>query len=211
MTDFEIKQQSGVDKIGSSISVDSDFQDFRYFPKYLDNSSADKLLETLLERNQWEREILKIYGKSISAPRLTSWFSDPMVSYRYSGKKRFGKPLTPELFQLRQILNAHLNVHFNFVLANFYRDGKDYVGWHADDEPDLGSRPLIASISLGESRRFRVRHNSRKVTESIDLVHGSLLIMRGQSQSHFKHCLAKTKRLVNSRINLTFRTIQSIV
>jgi len=211
VTDFEIKQQSGVDKIGSSISVDSDFQDFRYFPKYLDNSSADKLLETLLERTQWEREILKIYGKSISAPRLTSWFSDPMVSYRYSGKKRFGKPFTPELFQLRQILNARLNVHFNFVLANFYRDGKDYVGWHADDEPDLGSRPLIASISLGESRRFRVRHNSRKVTESIDLVHGSLLIMRGQSQSHFKHCLAKTKRLVNSRINLTFRTIQSIV
>ena len=211
MTDIEIKQQSGVDKIGSSISVDSDFQDFRYFPKYLDNSSADKLLETLLERTQWEREILKIYGKSISAPRLTSWFSDPMVSYRYSGKKRFGKPFTPELFQLRQILNARLNVHFNFVLANFYRDGKDYVGWHADDEPDLGSRPLIASISLGESRRFRVRHNSRKVTESIDLVHGSLLIMRGQSQSHFKHCLAKTKRLVNSRINLTFRTIQSIV
>ena len=211
MTDIEIKQQSGVDKIGSSISVDSDFQDFRYFPKYLDNSSADKLLETLLERTQWEREILKIYGKSISAPRLTSWFSDPMVSYRYSGKKRFGKPFTPELFQLRQILNARLNVHFNFVLANFYRDGKDYVGWHADDEPDLGSRPLIASVSLGESRRFRVRHNSRKVTESIDLVHGSLLIMRGQSQSHFKHCLAKTKRLVNSRINLTFRTIQSIV
>ena len=178
MTDFEIKQQSGIDKIGSSISVDSDFQDFRYFPKYLDNSSADKLLETLLERTQWEREILKIYGKSISAP---------------------------------QILNARLNVHFNFVLANFYRDGKDYVGWHADDEPDLGSRPLIASVSLGESRRFRVRHNSRKVTESIDLVHGSLLIMRGKSQSHFKHCLAKTKRLVNSRINLTFRTIQSIV
>ena len=211
MTDIEIKQQSGVDKIGSSISVDSDFQDFRYFPKYLDNSSADKLLETLLERTQWEREILKIYGKSISAPRLTSWFSDPMVSYRYSGKKRFGKPFTPELFQLRQILNARLNVHFNFVLANFYRDGKDYVGWHADDEPDLGSRPLIASVSLGESRRFRVRHNSRKVTESIDLVHGSLLIMRGKSQSHFKHCLAKTKRLVNSRINLTFRTIQSIV
>ena len=211
MAQFEIKQQSSANENGSSISVDSDFQDFRYFPKYLDNSSADKLLETLLERNQWEREIFKIYGKSISAPRLTSWFSDPMVSYRYSGKKRIGKPFTPELFQLRQILNAHLNVHFNFVLANFYRDGKDYVGWHADDEPDLGSRPLIASISLGESRRFRVRHNSRKVTESIDLVHGSLLIMRGQSQSHFKHCLAKTKRLVNSRINLTFRTIQSIV
>ena len=211
MAQFEIKQQSSANENGSSISVDSDFQDFRYFPKYLDNSSADKLLETLLERTQWEREILKIYGKSISAPRLTSWFSDPMVSYRYSGKKRFGKPFTPELFQLRQILNARLNVHFNFVLANFYRDGKDYVGWHADDEPDLGSRPLIASISLGESRRFRVRHNSRKVTESIDLVHGSLLIMRGQSQSHFKHCLAKTKRLVNSRINLTFRTIQSIV
>ena len=211
MAQFEIKQQSGVDKFGSSISVDSDFQDFSYFPKYLDNSSSDKLLETLLERNQWEREIFKIYGKSISAPRLTSWFSDPMVSYRYSGKKRIGKPFTPELFQLRQILNARLNVHFNFVLANFYRDGKDYVGWHADDEPDLGSRPLIASVSLGESRRFRVRHNSRKVTESIDLVHGSLLIMRGQSQSHFKHCLAKTKRLVNSRINLTFRTIQSIV
>ena len=211
MAQFEIKQQSGANENGSSISVDSDFQDFSYFPKYLDNSSSDKLLETLLERNQWEREIFKIYGKSISAPRLTSWFSDPMVSYRYSGKKRFGKPFTPELVQLRQILNARLNVHFNFVLANFYRDGKDYVGWHADDEPDLGSRPLIASISLGESRRFRVRHNSRKVTESIDLVHGSLLIMRGQSQSHFKHCLAKTKRLVNSRINLTFRTIQSIV
>ena len=211
MAQFEIKQQSSANENGSSISVDSDFQDFSYFPKYLDNSSADKLFETLLERNQWEREILKIYGKSISAPRLTSWFSDPMVSYRYSGKKRIGKPFTPEIFQLRQILNARLNVHFNFVLANFYRDGKDYVGWHADDEPDLGSRPLIASISLGESRRFRVRHNSRKVTESIDLVHGSLLIMRGQSQSHFKHCLAKTKRLVNSRINLTFRTIQSIV
>lgn len=211
MAQFEIKQQSSANENGSSISVDSDFQDFSYFPKYLDNSSSDKLLETLLERNQWEREIFKIYGKSISAPRLTSWFSDPMVSYRYSGKKRFGKPFTPELFQLRQILNARLNVHFNFVLANFYRDGKDYVGWHADDEPDLGTRPLIASISLGESRRFRVRHNSRKVTESIDLVHGSLLIMRGQSQSHFKHCLAKTKRLVNSRINLTFRTIQSIV
>ena len=211
MVHFEIKHQTGANNTGCSISVDSDFQDFRYFPKYLDISSADKLFELLMEKTQWVSEILKMYGKSISAPRLTSWFSDPKVSYRYSGKKRFGKPFTPELFQLREILNAHLNVHFNFVLANFYRDGSDYVGWHADDESDLGSCPLIASVSLGESRRFRVRHNSRKFTESIDLEHGSLLIMRGNSQLNFKHCLAKTNRLVNNRINLTFRTIKSSV
>ena len=195
------------EKFGYSMGSDSDFRHFKYVPKYLEPARADKLLNLMLEKTEWETEILRMYGKSIPAPRLTAWFSDPSISYRYSGKERFGKPLTTELHQLRRVLDDRLNSSFNFVLANLYRDGNDYVGWHADDESDLGNCPLIASISLGASRRFRVRHNRRKVTESIDLTHGSLLIMYGNSQLNFKHCISKTKKYVTKRINLTFRTI----
>ena len=194
-------------KFAQSMGTDCDFRQFKYVPQYLDSTRADKLLNLILEKTKWETEILRLYGKSIPAPRLTAWFSDPLVSYRYSGKERFGKPLTTELHQLRCALKGSLNSAFNFVLANLYRDGNDYVGWHADDESDLGNYPLIASISLGASRRFRVRHNTRGVIEFIDLTHGSLLIMYGNSQLNFKHCIAKTKKQVAKRINLTFRTI----
>ena len=141
-------------------------------------------------------------------PRLTAWFADAGLTYSYSGLALSPTPLPPSLDQLRARLQAATRLTFNSVLANRYRDGRDKMGWHADDEPELGDEIHIASISLGAARTFRLRaKEGRRRGLDIELAHGSLLVMRHPTQRHWEHCLPARAGVRNPRVNLTFRRI----
>lgn len=182
-------------------------------PAWLDPDGADALLALLRNELPWTNHPVKIFGRELASPRLSSWHGDPAASYRYSGQRHSPQPWTPALLRLRQRL-ADSGVPCNAVLANLYRTGDDAMGWHADDEPELGANPLIASISLGASRRFVLRPHPRRVEASqrglrqaLELGHGSLLLMAGPTQHHWQHALPRMRRVTEPRINLTFRWI----
>lgn len=181
-----------------------------YEPAFLSQPEADTLLETLLALPDWQREQIRIFGRDVQVPRLIAWFGDPGARYAYSGVVHEAAPWPPALLQLRGRLRDALGVPFNGVLANRYRDGRDGMGWHSDDERELGARPVIASISLGAQRRFLLRHRGLEDEPTIDLPleHGSLLVMKGDTQRHWKHSLPKTARCHSERVNLTFRWVR---
>lgn len=181
---------------------------FEYRPTFLSPRQADRLLRRLWNELAWRQESIRLFGRRIAQPRLTAWIGDPEACYRYSGLALAPCPWHPLLQALRKHLELELDGRFNAVLANAYRNGRDSMGWHADDEPELGVRPLIASISLGMPRRFVVRANVGGSQWGIDLDHGSLLVMRSASQSNYRHALPKRTRADGLRINLTFRHIR---
>jgi alkylated DNA repair dioxygenase AlkB len=166
-------------------------------------NDADRLLEVLRDEILWEQHGVTLYGRTTPTPRLTAWFGD--TAYRYSGIVNEPAPWPDALIELRDRLRVELSVDFNSCLANLYRDGMDSMGYHSDNEPELGPRPTIASVSLGDRRRFVLRHRVTRATWSWDLGHGDLLIMRDESQSDYVHALPKTSRPVGPRMNLTFR------
>ena len=180
---------------------------FEYHPGHLVEAEAERLLRTLWDELPWAQYELRLFGRLVAQPRLTGWCSDPGVCYRYSGLTLPSTAWHKELDQLRHTLNARLGSSFNSVLANAYRDGSDSMGWHADNEPELGPEPTIASLSLGAERRFLVRPVSGGSSQGIDLQSGSLLVMGGRSQLDWQHCVPKTKKSRGLRINLTFRRI----
>jgi alkylated DNA repair dioxygenase AlkB len=182
--------------------------DLRYQTHWIDIAGADALFATLRDGIAWERHRIKLFGREIEAPRLSCWIGDPEAVYTYSRMRHEPRPWPAALRPLRERLRAETGTDFNGVLANLYRDGHDSMGWHADDERELGKRPLIASVSLGVSRRFLIRHReqtSRRL--SIDLAPGSLLLMGGDTQQNYRHALPKTARATGMRINLTFRRL----
>ena len=153
-------------------------------------------------------EALVIFGKDVLTPRLVSFHGEPHAAYGYSGKRFLPRPWTPGLEQIREVVHDATGVRFDCVLVNHYRDGHDAMGWHADDEPELGVDPVIASVSLGAERRFRLKHR-RLPNARLDLLlpDGSLLVMAGATQRHWLHALPKTATPVGPRINLTFRRV----
>ena len=162
----------------------------------------------LHEEIPWERHRLKLFGRTVDAPRLSCWIGDPDAVYTYSRTRFVPHAWTPALTELRRAVESACDARFNSVLCNLYRDGNDAMGWHSDNEPELGKEPVIASLSFGATRRFRLRHRtdpSRRL--DIDLESGSLLLMRGATQENYRHDLPRTKRAVGERINLTFRLI----
>jgi alkylated DNA repair dioxygenase AlkB len=174
---------------------------------FVAQAEADRLMARLLELD-WGRDRIRIFGKEHAAPRLTAWYGDPGISYHYSGVTHEARAWTHELAALRERLVAYTGAHLNFVLANLYRDGADCLGWHSDDERVLGKEPVIASLSFGATRRLRFRTRTAPTAKtSIDLEHGSLLVMFGQSQRRWQHSLPRTKRVSDARINLTFRRL----
>jgi alkylated DNA repair dioxygenase AlkB len=183
--------------------------DFCYIPDFLPARNADGLVECLWAGLQWDQRDITLFGRSIPQPRLTSWYGDPDAHYTYSGLNLHPLPWHTDLLELRKLLQERLRHNFNSVLANAYRDGHDSMGWHADDEKELGSKPLIASLSLGENRRFLLRKKLEKNSRSVglQLEHGSLLVMQGDSQSRYLHSLPKTRKPAGLRINLTFRQV----
>lgn len=179
------------------------------WPHCLGAAEADRLYWALRRSLAWQQERLVIYGREHPVPRLVAWYGDPGARYRYSGVEHRPLPWTAELREIRARIAELTGVAYNSVLANLYRNGRDGMGWHADDERELGRDPNIASLSLGATRRFRLRHRASGETHALDLTHGSLLVMSGALQHHWVHCVPKTQRPVGARINLTFREIRA--
>ena len=181
---------------------------FRYFPSFYAPQKATHLFESLLENIAWQQDPITLFGKTYLQPRLTALYAINDRPYSYSGIQMHPHPMTPLLKDIQQQIESICATTFTSVLLNLYRDGQDSNGWHADDEKELGINPVIASLSLGAERFFHLKHHRLKEERhKLLLEHGSLLIMEGAIQHHWKHQIAKTKRPMASRINLTFRKI----
>ena len=166
------------------------------------------LFDALRAEIRWERHRVRIRGREVDCPRLSGWEGD--AAYSYSGLTLLPAPWTPRVAAVRRRLEAATGAAFNSVLANLYRDGADRLGWHADDEPELGPAPVIASASFGAPRRFLLRpKRGGGASVPIVLEPGSLLVMRGPTQRHWLHSIPPTRRPVGPRINLTFRRIHA--
>lgn len=175
---------------------------------FLTPAEADLAFEAIHRETRWESREITLFGKKVLQPRLVAWQADPGKTYRYSGSTLEPAPWGRSVAGLRERVSEALNHPFNSVLLNLYRDGKDSMGWHRDNEPELGHHPVIASVSLGVSRRFLFRRylNPTDKTEVL-LTHGSLLVMRGECQDRWEHSLPKALRATQPRINLTFRSV----
>jgi alkylated DNA repair dioxygenase AlkB len=169
-----------------------------------------RLFQSLLENVLWKQHVITVYGRSINAPRLSAWYGDPGAVYRYSGLCLGPVPWTSTLLEIKPIVENLAATRFNSALVNLYRDGRDSVGWHSDAEPELGRHPVIASVSLGAERRFTLQHKKTRQHISVDLEPGSILLMSGPTQHHWRHQLPKSRRAVAARINITFRLIRSL-
>ena len=182
--------------------------DLLFYPDWIESGLADSLTKACREKIEWECHRIKIFGREVDSPRLSCWMGDAGASYVYSQTRFEPHAWLPELQKLRERLQSEFECRFNSVLANRYRNGADSMGWHSDDEHELGKQPVIASISLGATRRFSFKaktENAKAV--HLELPHGSLLLMRGDTQKNYKHALAKTTKPVGERINLTYRNI----
>lgn len=182
------------------------------WPQWLGNDEADALLRQLRAAIPWEVHRIRIFGREVDSPRLSCWIGDADASYVYSRTRFEPHPWTPALSALRERLESACGARFNSVLANLYRDGRDSMGWHSDNEAELGRQPVIASLSLGAVRRFRLKPrgaSTRGDVQVIELGHGSLLRMAGDTQRHYLHDLPKTSAAVGPRLNLTFRWIDA--
>ena len=189
-------------------SLPLDDAEVAFDARWLPEADADRLLRGLREVVQWEIHRIRLFGREHASPRLSCWIGDSGTGYRYSGSYFEPRPWPPELTGLRERLCAELGTGFNSVLANLYRDGSDCMGWHSDDETELGPAPVIASLSLGATRRFVLKHRKEPQRKlEIALPHGSLLVMSGATQRNYRHALPRTAKPVGERINLTFRRI----
>lgn len=179
----------------------------RYWPRWIDGKEADRLLALWSQSLDWQQRPIRLFGREIMQPRLTCFYGDSGVRYRYSGKTLLADPWPEELKRLSVRLSRELDQTLNSVLCNLYRDGADSMGWHADDEPELGVDPMIASVSLGQVRRFRLKPRGGGKAMTLKLDHGSLLVMSGDLQRHWLHELPKSRQAIDPRINLTFRRV----
>lgn len=180
-----------------------------YYPDFLHGIKEQCDFNLLKNSIEWKQDKITIYGKTHDVPRLQAWYGDPGTNYSYSGISLTPLEWTPELLEIKKFIEGELGLQFNSCLCNLYRSGRDYAAWHADDEPELGPNPTIASVSLGETRKIVFKHKSNKGLEKVelDLDDKSLLLMEGKLQHFWKHQLNKTAKKVDERINLTFRRI----
>jgi len=183
----------------------------QHLPAWLARPQADALLPVLHAQVAWEIHRIRMFGRWLDSPRLSCWMGDADAHYRYSGADFLPHPWAPAVLELREQVQQACAGRFNSVLLNRYRDGRDSMGWHSDDEPELGPAPLIASLSLGAPRRFLLRRRDDPARKFEYLLgHGDLLLMRGQCQRDYQHALPKTARVSGERINLTFRQIAAV-
>ena len=186
--------------------------DINLHQDHFDSEIAGNLLRELAEEIPWVQNKIKFYGKESLVPRLESWHGDEGMSYTYSGIRMDAKPWTKNLLMIKESIEPIAKTTFNSVLINYYRDGKDRVAWHSDDEKELGKNPVIASVSLGAERKFKLRHKKYKENQlqhEVFLQNGSLLLMSGSTQHHWLHEIPRTAKPIGPRINLTFRVIKN--
>jgi alkylated DNA repair dioxygenase AlkB len=182
--------------------------DLFYDQQFISADQADILLAEIIAQVQWQQAELKIYGRNVLTPRLTCWMGDAGASYVYSNTQFHPLPWILPIVGIKNRIESATGHTFNSVLLNYYRDGQDAMGWHSDDEKELGKQPVIASLSLGGARRFLLRRKDKtEKSIALDLQHGSLLLMQGDTQKNFQHALPRTAKQITARINLTFRKI----
>jgi alkylated DNA repair dioxygenase AlkB len=180
-----------------------------YYPNFFLKEDADRIFEQLLNDIPWQQDDIKVFGKTHPQPRLTALFGNDGKPYSYSNIKMQPHPWNMLLQKIKSLVEDCSETNFTTVLLNQYRNGKDSNGWHADNEKELGTNPVIASLSFGAERTFQLKHNSDlSLKKSIVLEHGSLLIMKGTTQHFWKHQIPKTSKPIGSRVNLTFRVIE---
>lgn len=182
----------------------------RLWREWLAEIEANSLFAQLRDELAWEQSIIRTYGREHPIPRFNAWYGDPGAAYRYSGRTFEPRPWLPVLLKVKIMVEQTCGVAFNGMLANYYRDGQDSVSWHSDAEPELGTNPIIASVSLGAERKFTLKHRLRKDLAPVHLwlPSGSLLLMDGPTQHYWVHQLPKTTKPVGPRINLTFRLVR---
>lgn len=179
-----------------------------YYPDFFAPEESDYYFETLLKETDWKQEPILIYGKAVMQPRLTAWYGDPEKSYQYSGITMHPNRWTPALLEIKHRIEKVTPVAFNSVLLNQYRDQRDSVGWHRDNEKSLGINPVIGSVSFGAPRTFLLRYYADKsIRHSLELTHGSFLLMQGETQHDWEHSIPKQTAPSGPRINITFRKI----
>ena len=177
-------------------------------PGWLRPDEAAALAGRLADEVPWTVHRIRMFGRWVDSPRLSCWMGDPEAAYRYSGALFEPEPWHPAIARLLPRLESDCGARFNSVLLNRYRDGRDSMGWHSDDEPELGPAPVIASLSLGVERRFLLRMKNDHATKAeFRLRHGDLLVMHGDCQRVAQHALPKMAGVAGERINLTFRWV----
>lgn len=182
-----------------------------YYPNFLAAAASADLLQQLLRLDSYQQNEIVLFGKKIKVPRLEAYYALNGEQYGYSGQQLQAEKFPPFLDELRREVQKRTGYKYNALLINYYRDGQDSNGWHADNEKTLGPNPSIASLSLGAERTFELKHLSSWQKKSIVLAHGSMLHMHGPLQHHYKHQLPKKRALTEARLNLTFRWIQPSV
>ena len=178
-----------------------------FYPDFFAPAESDVLFAELLSEIPWKHEPIILFGKKIMQPRLTAWFGDE--SYSYSGITMHPEKWTPALHEIKTRIEKEFGIVFNSALLNQYRNQQDSVGWHKDNEKELGVNPTICSVSFGATRDFKFQHSKiKELKQSIALTHGSVLLMQGETQHHWAHAIPKTKKELGPRINITFRQIK---
>lgn len=179
-----------------------------FLPGFFNEEESNTYFNDLTTGVAWKQEPIKIFGKTVMQPRFTAFYGDEGISYSYSGITMNALPWTETMIKIKTRIEEKYNARFNACLLNHYRNGIDSMGWHRDNEKNLGKYPLIASVSFGAHRIFQFRHYVEKIPIiSVDLTHGSALIMKGETQHYWEHRLPKTVQVTSPRINLTFRLI----
>ena len=177
------------------------------FENFMDRKICEGLYNDMLLRDHWNNAKYTVSGREFSMPRVQTWYADRGIVYNFQYGLHQQRDWTPALARLKRKIELFTGQHFNSVLINWYRDGKDWVDWHSDDEIELGADPLIASISLGSPRRFCYRRKSSLDVNSVALTDGSLLMMYPEFQHLWQHCIAKENKIIGPRLNFTFRNV----
>lgn len=178
-----------------------------YYGFALNAQQANFYFDKLLETVPWQHDEAVIYGKRIITKRKIAWYGDENYAYTYSRTTKHALPWTQELSELKTIVEKIVGTKFNSCLLNLYHDGNEGMSWHSDDEAALGKNTIIASLSLGAGRKFSFKHKITRGKTDVFLENGSLLVMKGETQTHWVHSLPKSVKIKVPRINLTFRTI----
>lgn len=190
------------------IKLDLPDSDISYYPHYFSSEKASDYFKVLKSETDWQQDNITLFGKSYLQPRLTALFGNTIKPYSYSGITMFPKPFTPTLLKIKSKIEVVSETKYNVVLLNLYRHGNDSIGWHSDDEKELGKNPNIASVSFGVERIFHLKHKKdNSLRQRILLTSGSLLLMKGVTQHFWQHQIPKSKKINQVRINLTFRRI----
>jgi alkylated DNA repair dioxygenase AlkB len=202
-----IKEMNG-DNL-NKIVYDANDADIELYENFYPEAEASIIMKKIIEETNWRQDTIKIYGKNYPVPRLTALYGDNNKPYTYSGITMQPNSWSPTLHAVKLIVENLAQTTFTSVLINYYRNGKDSMGWHRDNEKELGTNPVIASVSFGQTRPFHMRHKFNKDIKKIvlPLTHGSILIMKGKTQHYWEHQVPKSIKITEPRINLTFRKI----